>query len=74
MVVDWTHAPLQKGEMELKMYPRDGARSQGRKARWEDELKITLGPLWIRVAKERKQWKEMEEAFAVRHTELRDIL
>lgn len=56
-------------------YPRDGARCRGRKPRrWEDELKMTLGPLWIRVAADREQWKELEEAFAVRHTEIRDIL
>ncbi|CAH2097703.1 unnamed protein product [Euphydryas editha] len=56
-------------------YPRDGNRSRGRKVRrWEDELKMTLGPLWMRVARDREQWKELEEAFAVRHTEIRDIL
>lgn len=56
-------------------YPRDGIRSRGRKKRrWEDDLKMTLGPLWTRVAADRKQWKELEEAFAIRHTELRDLL
>lgn len=56
-------------------YPRDGSRGRGRKKRrWEDDLKITLGPLWTRVATDRKQWKELEEAFAIRHTELRDFL
>lgn len=56
-------------------YPRDGVRSRERKARrWEDDLKLTLETHWIRVAADRKQWKEMEEAFAVRHTEIRDIL
>ncbi|GBO98933.1 Retrovirus-related Pol polyprotein from type-2 retrotransposable element R2DM; Endonuclease [Eumeta japonica] len=30
--------------------------------------------LWTRVAADRQQWKELEEAFAVRHTEIRDIL
>ncbi|GBP74317.1 hypothetical protein EVAR_40147_1 [Eumeta japonica] len=56
-------------------YPRDGFRSRGRKAkRWEDDLIMTLGPLWTRVAADRQQWKELEEAFAVRHTEIRDIL
>ncbi|KAL0832588.1 hypothetical protein ABMA28_000786 [Loxostege sticticalis] len=54
---------------------KDGTRKQGRKVRrWEDDLKLTLGPHWIRVAADRKQWKELEEAFAVRHTEIRDIL
>lgn len=56
-------------------YPRDGKRSQGRQQmRWEDELKLTAGPKWRRVAQDRKQWKLLEEAFANRHTELRDIL
>lgn len=56
-------------------YPRDGVRSRGRKARrWEDELKLTVGAHWTRVAMDRQQWKELEEAFAVRHTEIRDIL
>ncbi|GBP75550.1 hypothetical protein EVAR_53591_1 [Eumeta japonica] len=46
-------------------YPRDGFRSRGRKAkRWEDDLIMTLGPLWTRVAADRQQWKELEEAFA----------
>ncbi|GBP74681.1 Retrovirus-related Pol polyprotein from type-2 retrotransposable element R2DM; Endonuclease [Eumeta japonica] len=31
-------------------------------------------PNWRRVARDRKQWKMLEEAFANRHTELRDIL
>ncbi|KAJ8704650.1 hypothetical protein PYW07_011838 [Mythimna separata] len=56
-------------------YPRDGVRSRGRKARrWEDDMKLTIGTHWVRVAADRKQWKELEEAFAVRHTEIRDIL
>ncbi|CAH2100082.1 unnamed protein product [Euphydryas editha] len=56
-------------------YPRDGNRSRGRKVRrWENELKMTLGLLWMWVARDREQWKELEEAFAVRHTEIRDIL
>ncbi|CAB3252101.1 unnamed protein product [Arctia plantaginis] len=56
-------------------YPRDGTRSRGRKAiRWEDDLKMTLGPLWMRVAADRMQWRDLEEAFAVRQTEPRDIL
>ncbi|GBP67407.1 Retrovirus-related Pol polyprotein from type-2 retrotransposable element R2DM; Endonuclease [Eumeta japonica] len=56
-------------------YPRDGKRKRGRQhRRWEDELKLTTGPKWRRVARDRKQWKMLEEAFANRHTELRDIL
>lgn len=56
-------------------YPRDGKRKRGRqRKRWEDELKLTAGPNWRRVARDRRQWKMLEEAFAQRHTELRDIL
>ncbi|XP_030025374.2 uncharacterized protein LOC115443910 [Manduca sexta] len=56
-------------------YPRDGKRKRGRQCkRWEDELKLTAGPNWRRVARDRAQWKSLEEAFANRHTELRDIL
>lgn len=56
-------------------YPRDGKRRRGRQQmRWEDELKLTAGSKWRRVAQDRKQWKLLEEAFANRHTELRDIL
>ncbi|CAH2234201.1 jg16650 [Pararge aegeria aegeria] len=56
-------------------YPRDGQRKKGRQQRrWEDELKLTAGPLWRRVAQDRKHWRELEEAFAVRHTELRDFI
>ncbi|CAH2239765.1 jg24654 [Pararge aegeria aegeria] len=56
-------------------YPRDGQRKKGRQQRrWEDELKLTAGPLWRRVAQDRKHWRELEDAFAVRHTELRDLI
>ncbi|KAJ8729493.1 hypothetical protein PYW08_001074 [Mythimna loreyi] len=56
-------------------YPRDRIRTRGRKVRrWEDDLKLTVGVHWIRVSADRKHWKELEEAFAVRHTETRDIL
>ncbi|CAH0723827.1 unnamed protein product, partial [Brenthis ino] len=53
---------------------RDGKRKRGRQIRrWEDEIRQTLGPLWTRVALDRAQWR-MEEAFAKRHIEIRDIL
>ncbi|CAK1582608.1 unnamed protein product [Parnassius mnemosyne] len=56
-------------------YPRNSTRSQGRKSRrWEDDLKLTLEPLWIRVAADTRQRKDLEEAFVERHTEIRDIL
>ncbi|GBP64504.1 hypothetical protein EVAR_49303_1 [Eumeta japonica] len=46
-------------------YPREGRRNRGR---------LTAGPKWRRVARDRVQWKLLEEVFAKRHTELRDIL
>lgn len=56
-------------------YPRDGKRNRGRQnSRWEDELKRTAGPNWRRVTQDRQQWKMLEEAFARRHAEVRDIL
>ncbi|GBP38447.1 hypothetical protein EVAR_23652_1 [Eumeta japonica] len=68
MEVGWTYAPLQREKWSKQVtvwYPRDGFRSRGRKAkRWEDDLIMTLGPLWTRVAADRQQWKELEEAFA----------
>ncbi|GBP97997.1 hypothetical protein EVAR_98358_1 [Eumeta japonica] len=45
-------------------YPRDGVRSRGRKVqRWENELKVILGPLSLRVAADRRQRKKLEEAY-----------
>ncbi|GBP60294.1 hypothetical protein EVAR_91578_1 [Eumeta japonica] len=56
-------------------YPREGRRNRGRQSkRWEDELKLTTGPKWRRVARDRVQGKLLEEAFAKRHNELRDIV
>lgn len=56
-------------------YPRDGKRNRGRQQmRWEDDLRLTAGHLWRRVARDRTQWKMLEEAYAKRHTEIRDIL
>lgn len=56
-------------------YPRDGKRSRGRQqTRWEDDLKLTAGHHWRRVARDRTQWKMLEEAYVKRHAELRDIL
>lgn len=56
-------------------YPRDGKRCRGRQQmRWEDDIKLTAGHHWRRVARDRTQWKKLEEAYAKRHTELRDII
>lgn len=46
-------------------YPRNRKRKQGRQfRRWEDEIKIIAGKTWTRKALNRREWKEMEEAFA----------
>lgn len=48
----------------LEWYPRDGKRSKGRQPkRWEDDLKKTAGPDWMRTAKDRDMWKSLEEAY-----------
>ncbi|KAJ0184133.1 hypothetical protein K1T71_000556 [Dendrolimus kikuchii] len=55
-------------------YPRGDIRRQGRpKTKWSDDGCVTLGPYWTRVAEDRAQWRELEEAYAKRHAELRDI-
>lgn len=56
-------------------YPRSNARQRGRpRVRWRDDIRLTLGPYWTRVADDRAHWRELEEAYAKRHTELLDIL
>ncbi|GBP10251.1 hypothetical protein EVAR_77640_1 [Eumeta japonica] len=66
--------PNNKRSKQVTLWqPRVGKRSRGYQVRrWEDDLKQTAGPLWLRV--ERTHWKELEEAYAKRHTELRDFL
>ncbi|PZC85214.1 hypothetical protein B5X24_HaOG202399 [Helicoverpa armigera] len=50
--------------------PLDGRRSRGRPTkRWEDDLKGVAGPTWSRTAKNRTEWKTLEEAFVVRQVE-----
>ncbi|GBP58531.1 hypothetical protein EVAR_34533_1 [Eumeta japonica] len=47
----------------------DGAsnRSKGRQTEtMEDDLKKVAGPLWLRTAKQRNEWKALEEAFVER--------
>jgi hypothetical protein len=76
----WTghmlRCPENKWSQQVTLwYPRDGTRKQGRPIRrWEDDLRLTLGPRWTRVASDRTQWRQLEEAYALRHSELRDIL
>lgn len=56
------------------MYREDTRRKGRPKIRWHDDFRPTLGLYWTRVAEDRVQWRELEEAYAKRHTELRDIL
>ncbi|GBP18476.1 hypothetical protein EVAR_93881_1 [Eumeta japonica] len=52
-------------------YPRDGKRNRGRQqTRREDDLKLTAGHQWRKVARDRTQWKLLEEAYGKRHNEL----
>ncbi|GBP76279.1 hypothetical protein EVAR_54966_1 [Eumeta japonica] len=72
---EYAITPLEPTRKLGDWYPREGRRNRGRQSkRWEDELELTAGPKWRRVARDRVQWKLLEEAFAKRHTELRDIL
>ncbi|GBP69760.1 Putative uncharacterized transposon-derived protein F52C9.6 [Eumeta japonica] len=48
-------------------HPWGSNRSKGRqRKRWEDDLKKVAGPLWLRTAKQRNEWKALEEAFVER--------
>ncbi|GBP18862.1 Retrovirus-related Pol polyprotein from type-2 retrotransposable element R2DM; Endonuclease [Eumeta japonica] len=48
-------------------YKRGSNRSKGRQTkRWEDDLKKVAGQLWLRTAKQRNEWKALEEAFIER--------
>ena len=43
-----------------------GTRSQGRqKTRWRDDIVKFMGITWMRVAQDRIEWHEREEAFAL---------
>ncbi|CAH2237406.1 jg11261 [Pararge aegeria aegeria] len=66
---------VHKSKLKFRVYSRDGKRNRGRPyRRWEDDIKQTAGPNWRRVAHDRKQWRELEEAFANRQSETRDIM
>jgi hypothetical protein len=44
--------------------PLDGKRKQARpKLRWDDEIRKCAGTMWMRVARNRVEWKRHEEAF-----------
>ncbi|KAI8422947.1 hypothetical protein MSG28_014050 [Choristoneura fumiferana] len=76
----WTGHMLRSGRDKWSKqvtlwYPREDCRRRGRpKTRWRDDIRLTLGPYWTRVAEDRAQWRELEEAYAKRHAEFRDII
>ncbi|CAH2217438.1 jg5367 [Pararge aegeria aegeria] len=79
--VDGSHATRRPRQVEYpssSLVPTRWTKKIGSKRRkqrrWEDELKLTAGPLWRRVAQYCKHWRELEEAFAVWHTELRNLI
>lgn len=47
--------------------PRDSKRNRGRQfKRWEDDIIKIAGPIWTRIAKDRIEWKSLEEAYVER--------
>src|SRR5436190_285345 len=53
----WTRTVTEWLPLHLK-------RKQARpKMRWEDDIKKFIGVTWMRVARDRKDWKHREEAF-----------
>lgn len=48
--------------------PREDVRRKGRpKTRWSDDIRLIVGPYWIRVADNRALWRELEQAYAWSH-------
>ena len=44
--------------------PREWTRRQGRpKTRWRDNLVHHLGPVWPRIARDRRLWRQFKEGF-----------
>lgn len=65
MEMDWRFW-TKWSKVATNWYPRDGKRNRGRQhLRWENELKLTAGPSWRRVALDRAHWKDLEEAYAL---------
>lgn len=51
--------------------PRTDTRARGRPAaRWGDDITRTFGRTWQRLAKNREQWKSMQEAYVQEWTAL----
>ena len=44
--------------------PCNDKRKRGRQIkRWEDDISRTAGPVWLRKARYREEWKLLEEAY-----------
>ncbi|GBP40665.1 hypothetical protein EVAR_36400_1 [Eumeta japonica] len=58
------HHPINKWSKQVTLWqPRVGKSSRSRQVRrWEDDLKQTEGLFWLKVARDRTHWKELEEA------------
>lgn len=55
-------------------YPREGKRKRGRQQkRWDDDIRQVAGITWSRVARERPEWRRLEEAFANWQTDLQKL-
>lgn len=49
----------------LEWYPREGHRKRGRPLkRWADDISQIAGKSWFKVARDRHEWRRLEEAFA----------
>lgn len=61
-------------KMVTQWYPREGKRKRGRQQkRWDDDIRQVAGITWSRVARERREWRRLEEAFAKWQTDLQKI-
>ncbi|GBP86213.1 hypothetical protein EVAR_54829_1 [Eumeta japonica] len=66
---EWTGRMLRerKGKwtkLITEWHPRGSNRSKGRQTkRWEDDLTKGAGPIQLRTAKQRNEWKVLEEIF-----------
>jgi hypothetical protein len=51
-------------------YPLDCKRNRGRQTkRWEDDIRKIAGSTWTRTARDRMEWRSLEEAFVGRQVE-----
>lgn len=70
----WTGHMTRESDMKwtkiiTEWQPRDGKRRRGRQTkRWADDLNSTGGAMWSRIAKDRLEWKKLEEAYVSQDT------